>query len=289
MAVDLIPDEERGRTNGFMFGGQALGMGLATVIAGFAMAQYGLYAAAALLAVLVAALLSLIVAVRERPGERLLPWSEGEASLHARELHVGAWGPIFLNVLRGTLNVRAVLFMVASFLGASSLGIFYGLAPLMGTQLLGMNEADVSSLTGMGNFAGAAAGVVAVGLIADRLGAKRTTLLFWSVIAVLAALMLAMRPSWTTPAVFTAFVLVYLVLDTSMRVGCCAVAMRLCAPTVAATQFALFMAAANLGISAGSALLGTLDALGGLPAMMAAILAVNAGAVAVMLAARVGR
>ena len=289
MAVDLIPEEERGRANGFMFGGQALGMGVGTMIAGFAMAQYGLFAATGILAIIVAFLLITVTSVRERPGERLLPWSDGEASSHARDLHVGAWKPLFAGVFKGISTPPTLIYMGAAFLGASSLGIFFGLAPLMGTRLLGMNEADVSALSGIGNFAGAAAGILAIGFIADRIGARKTTILIWTSIAVLALLMLVFRSAWTAPAVFTAFVIVYLTQDTSMRVGCCAVAMRLCNPKVAATQFALFMAAANLGISAGSAMLGTLDKLGGLPAMMGSILVVNVMAIGLMLAARVGR
>lgn len=289
MAVDLIPDGERGRANGFMFGGQALGMGIGTMIAGFAMAKYGLFAATGLLAIVVAALLSIAMAVRERPGERLLPWSAGEASLHARDLHVGAWKPVFVEVLKSTLKAPTLVYMAAAFLGASSLGIFYGLAPLMGTQLLGMDEAAVSALTGIGNLTGAAAGILAVGFIADRIGAKKTTMLIWASIAGLALIMLAFQSSWSSQAVFMAFVLVYLTQDTAMRVGCCAVAMRLCTPKVAATQFALLMAAANLGISAGSALLGTIDGIGGLGAMMGTILVVNLTAIGLMLAARVGR
>ena len=289
MAVDLIPDEERGRANGFMFGGQALGMGIGTLLAGFAIARYGLFAATGILALIVAFLLATITSVRERPGERLLPWSVGQASFHAQSLHVGAWKPLFAGVFKGIATPPTLIYMLAAFLGASSLGIFFGLAPLMGTRLLGMNEAEVSALSGIGNFTGAAAGILAVGFIADRIGAKKTTMLIWGSIALLATLMLLFQSAWTVPAIFAAFVLVYLTQDTSMRVGCCAVAMRLCDPKVAATQFALFMAAANFGISAGSAMLGTLDSLGGLPAMMAAILLVNVAALGLMLAARVGR
>jgi PAT family beta-lactamase induction signal transducer AmpG len=289
MAVDLIPDEERGRANGFMFGGQALGMGIGTMLAGLAMAQYGLFAATGILAIIVAFLLATITSVRERPGERFLPWTDGEASDHARGLHVGAWKPLFAGVFKGMTAPPTLIYMLAAFLGASSLGIFFGLAPLMGTRLLGMNEADVSALSGIGNFAGAAAGILAVGFVADRIGARKTTMLIWASIAVLALLMLLFQSAWALPTVFTAFVLIYLTQDTSMRVGCCAVAMRLCDPKIAATQFAVFMAAANLGISAGSAMLGTLDRLGGLPAMMASILLVNVAAVVLMLTARVGR
>ncbi|NJS15211.1 MAG: AmpG family muropeptide MFS transporter [Sphingopyxis sp.] len=65
--------------------------------------------------------------------------------------------------------------------------------------------------------------------------------------------------------------------------------MRLCAPAVAATQFAVFMAIANLGRAMGSASLGWLDSLGGIPAMFTAIAVCGLIAAAFATAAKVGR
>ena len=66
-------------------------------------------------------------------------------------------------------------------------------------------------------------------------------------------------------------------------------AMRLCTPTIAATQFAVFMAILNLGRTIASASLGWLDSLGGIPAMFTAMVVCSLLAAAFAFAAKVGR
>lgn len=59
--------------------------------------------------------------------------------------------------------------------------------------------------------------------------------------------------------------------------------MRLCDPRVAATQFTLYMATSNLGITLGAWLLGASDGLGGLPMMFVAVFGVHLVALGLML------
>src|SRR5690606_22420824 len=80
MAVDIAPDEERARANAFMFGGQAVGMAGGAAITGHAIGAWGPTTAFLLVASLVAAIFILIVFIREREGERLLPWTDGCAA-----------------------------------------------------------------------------------------------------------------------------------------------------------------------------------------------------------------
>ena len=51
--------------------------------------------------------------------------------------------------------------------------------------------------------------------------------------------------------------------------------MRLCDPRVAATQFTLYMACSNFGITIGAWVFGLSDALGGLPAMFLIVFALH--------------
>ena len=73
LAVDILPTHEIERVNGYMFGGQAIGTAAGAAISGTLIACYGLAAAALVLAAFVAAIFLLVLVVRERPGERLLP------------------------------------------------------------------------------------------------------------------------------------------------------------------------------------------------------------------------
>lgn len=289
MAIDLIPDAERGRANGFMFGGQALGIAVGTAGAGLALAASGMTAAALLTGTIVAALLLLTLLLRERPGERLMPWSEGSPSDHALALHAGAWKPVLLGVFRAMRPLPTLLYLAGAFFASSALGIFYGLAPLLGVRELGWSNDAISNLSSIGNLVGAAVAVLAVGLLADRLGARRMVIAFCSASAALALFMLVERDLWSLPIFFIVFVVGYLLVDTAIRTCSCAIAMRLCDPSVGCAQFSLFMAAANLGISVGGAMLGTLEGWGGLSAMMTGMVAVNLIAILCFSLARVGR
>jgi PAT family beta-lactamase induction signal transducer AmpG len=237
----------------------------------------------------VAALLLLVLFIRERPGERLMPWSPGAASPEARAMHVGAWKPVVMGVLQAMATRPALLFLLGSFLAAVGGGIGLGLIPLLGARELGWDSDRISSVSSTGNIVAAIAAVLLIGLIADRIGAKRCSMLMCGLAAALALAMLAARGHWHLPAVFMTFAILYLVLDVAISTCTCALAMRICVPAVGATQFSLFMAGANLGISAGAAMLGTLQAWGDLTAMMIGVAAAQIAAILCLMAARVGR
>lgn len=289
MAIDLIPEEERGRANGFMFGGQALGMAIGTSMTGYALYHGGMSLAAFLGACAVAAPLSLIMLLRERPGERLMPWSDGAASAHAVELHAGAWLPILTGVFRATFRLNTLMFLMGTLLAGATLGIFYAVSPLIGTRVVGWSDAQVSALSGTGNLVGALVAIVAIGWLADRIGARRAAIGIALSGGLLALGMLALQDNWALPAIFSAFVILFLVQNTATSTANCAVSMRLCERRVGATQFGLFMAVGNFGISIGAAFVGTLDDLGGMQAMITAMAAAHLGAALLFLLAKVGR
>jgi PAT family beta-lactamase induction signal transducer AmpG len=105
----------------------------------------------------------------------------------------------------------------------------------------------------------------------------------------MAAGMIALSSRWADPDLLIAFIIGWVVLDVLIKVALLPIAMRLCDLTVGATQFAIYMAVANLGITVASALLPGLYALGGYRAMFAFVALAYALAVPFLLAARVGR
>lgn len=75
MAIEIIPVAQQPRANGFMWGGKTIGMAAATASGAWAINAYGLGVAWFVHAVLVGIIMLIPLAARERPGERLLPWS----------------------------------------------------------------------------------------------------------------------------------------------------------------------------------------------------------------------
>ena len=289
MAVDIIPAEEFGRANGFMFGGQAVGIALGAALSGTLIAHQGLPTAMIALASLVGSVLLVVIIVRERPGERLMPWSRGAASPGNLDKHVGAFGPILRHLFAAMFKRPTLIFLPALFLSGASYGLFVGLAPLFGAQVLGWGEDTYSGWSGQANLAAGIVGALLIGFMAERWGARRMVIAAHLATALAAAVLLLVVADWTVPTVLVAAIFVFTTLQVWQSVSASAVAMRCCAPAVAATQFSLFMAVNNVGISLASASLGTLDRLGGIPAMVIALFGAGVIGAAFALAAKVGR
>lgn len=289
LAVDILPADEIEQVNGYMFGGQAIGTAVAAAASGYLIAYVGLPAAALALAAIIAAILILVLIVRERDGERLLPWTSGAASQRSLALHLGAFGPILRNLL-SAMFTRQTLLLVPSFVASQAgWGIFLGLAPLFAANVLGWEKNIYSGWGGQASLVAGVAGGLVFGVIAGRWGARRMFIACALLTAAFACAMFAMQAQWSNPVLFITAIFAFTALSVFRAVTSGALAMRLCSPAIAATQFAVFMALMNLGRSVASAGLGWLDSMGGIPAMYIAMIVSSLIAAGFAFAAKVGR
>lgn len=289
LAVDILPPGEIERASGYFYSGQVLGIALASGLGGYLIAWHGLTTAVLTMAAITAVLLTVITLVRERPGERLLPWTAGAAVQRNLDMHVGAFWPIIRGVVTAMFERRALLFLGALFFGGATAGLFTGLAPIYSVENLGWEKDTYSGWVSQSNLVIGILSLLFFGLIAERWGARRVLILVLIGKAAMALTMLALQPLWGTGLILIGFIFVFKSLSTMRLVTGAALSMAMCTPAVAASQFTLFMAAINFGNMSASASLGWLDSLGGLPAMFAAMLAYSLIAAAFTLAARVGR
>jgi PAT family beta-lactamase induction signal transducer AmpG len=284
MAVDLLQDDERARANGLMFGGQAIGSGIAGTAAGFGIGRIGIGGVAALAGVALLLLILLVVLCRERPGERLLPWTAGRASAACEAAHLGAWGPMLRETWRA-MTMRISLLCMLPMLCAGLYGGFYvGANPLLAVRAAGWSQERIATFSSVGSFcAGLLVAVIASPLV-GRLGYRRAIQLVFALVALAGLAMLAAQPLWAQGWPVAALILVSDPLNFTLAACLGAVAMRLCNPAVAATQFTLYMATNNLGRSLGSWVLGSTDAIGGTTALVAGWVVIG---LAGLLAARI--
>ena len=289
LAVDILPTDEIERVNGYMFGGQAIGTAAGAAISGTLIAYYGLAAAALVLAAFVAAIFLLVLVVRERPDERPLPWTKGVPSQRNLDLQLCAFGPIIRNLFAAMFTRQTLILVPVLLAITAAWGIFLGLAPLFATNILGWDKAVYSSRGGQANLVAGLVCVFFLGAIASHCGARRLFITGALMTFASAAAMVALQDYWTNPAFFIGAIFLFTTLAFLRSVTGGSLAMRLCTPAVAATQFAVFMALFNLGRSAASASLGWIDSLGGIPAMFTAIAVCGLTAASFAFAAKVGR
>jgi PAT family beta-lactamase induction signal transducer AmpG len=259
LAVDVLLDDERGSVNGMMWAssyvGTAIGgAGMGTVIANFGLRPAFCLQAAALFLILCVPLL-----VRERAGEKLLPWSEGEAKREPGEEDtedlVGVVKGLFGAFTAGPPFLGALFAYAASIM----VGMRVAVMPVFYTQEIGWTDEHYAQIEGGVGSAAGVAGALIGGFLADRLGVKVIVtfgMLGVSGFCVAMGVSEELRGHESFPLVFllgTTFLI------SLMTVASFALFMRLCTPAVAGTQYTLYMALANLARVSGAAIVASLE------------------------------
>jgi PAT family beta-lactamase induction signal transducer AmpG len=235
LAVDILPPDEIERVNGYMFGAQAIGIAFSAAVSGYLIAYFGLPAAVVTLAAIITAILLLVLIVRERPGERLLPWTAGAASQRNLDLHLGAFGPIIRNLFTAMFTRQTLILVPALMAVTAAWGIFLGLAPLFSANILGWEKAAYSGWSGQANLVAGLAGGLLFGFAATRWGARRVFIAGALMASAAAAAMLGLQDQWTNPVVLITAIFTFTGLAVLRAVTSGSLAMRLCIPAVAAT------------------------------------------------------
>lgn len=264
LAVDIMTEEERARGSGMMFGGQSIGIAAATAICGFVIEDFGAPGAFLTVAAILLALCVYTTAFRERTGERRYPWSEGDAHSRNIDIQLDAWWPILRSTFVSLFAGKSLLWMIAMFSAGILYGGMTGAVPLIGANYVGW---DVSTISSHNASAGLVGGILCMtlgGWLGDRYGAKRIGIMWIVITLALLSTMYFSVSYWGVPALFLVFVYGWMALNVLRTVALLPVSMRLCDPTVAATQFTIYMAVANFGISFGAFMLGQSERLGGL-------------------------
>lgn len=271
LAVDIMEEDERARGSGMMFGGQSVGIASATAITGSVIGTWGAPAAYMVVAALVALLCLYILSFREREGERRLPWSKGKPHPRNLDMQIAAWWPILKSTLLSLARKPSILWVPVLFGRGMLYGGMTGATPLIGAQFVGWDEARIAQITA---GAGIVAGVLVLtlgGWLGDRFGAKRTAIGWLIAQLAMCAFMYANVDLWGDPQIFIAYVYTWIALDLLLTVAALPISMRLCDPRIAATQFTIYMAISNFGISFGAFVLSRTGEMGGLPMIFPAI------------------
>ena len=258
MAIDVLEPDERGRANAFMAFGQVAGYSGAGAICGIALVSFGLPGAATILAIGVGGIFTWGVLVREREGEKLLPWTEGEAT--ARSLHLQAhnWASIFANLVKVMFLPASILLMLMALFWRIQAGVLLAAGPIVAVNTMEYTSSDYSSLYASAGFAAAIFGLF-IGPLIDRSGTRVLMLIGLTGLGITHLTVGVMTDFWMQDW----FLPVVLVADQFMGqiVFICFIAMHMnvCWEKVAATQFAIYMAWSNLSRSIGAGIYGELQ------------------------------
>lgn len=258
MAIDVIPINEQARANGLMWGSKTVGTALSVLVGTTLINTFGFSIAIASLSIATATIMFVPICFRERPGEKLMPWTKGEASKASINSQLTSWAVILKNLFKVAILPSSLLLGIVFFI----LGIMFGLVdtmlPIFTIQELGWTNTSYSEVFSITSVVAGLFGMFVGGALVDFFG-KIRMLSIYLVFLIILIMSLSFLPNlWSNDSVIFGFVGLYCLGYTFLAIATFAAAMQLCWKTVAATQFALFMALSNSGRAVGSGLVGTL-------------------------------
>jgi PAT family beta-lactamase induction signal transducer AmpG len=260
MAIDILKENERSEANAYMFGGQVGGISISGAFGSAALVNFGLSTAALIMAFAVFFIMLLPLFLRERPGERLVPWSTGEASAEALASVNESWRDIVVILLRALILPMSLLLVLLEGLQRAAAGILVSISPAITVQQLGWAQTEFANWIAVTGIIASVVGI-AFGAMADRAGLVKVLFIFILLRMVGFVVFAYTEEYWPNDEYFKAMMLAEGIMSQFVTITVIALFMRLCLPQVAATQFAVYLALANLTRSIGS---GVVVPLGGL-------------------------
>ena len=273
LVVDIMSDEEQAKAGGIMFGAQGLGVSGAAAASGLLIENVGisaayLFAASVLLVGLVYAIM-----LRERPGEKCMPWSHGAAHPRNLDIKIDAWLPLLKASFKAMVAIGSLMtipFLLVRQVPSGAGDVFY---PIMSTNYAGWGTSDYTNVNSAAVLAASIFGLVIGGYAVARLGPKRMIGIVFPLLALMFAAVAGMPEEWSNTNFLIALFWIQEFLAILFAIAMIPLAMRMCVPAVAATQFTIYMAVGNFGRPIGAWLASVTSIEGGPSAIMFWILA----------------
>ncbi len=258
MAIDIVPIKEQARANGLMWGSKTIGTALSLVIGTTLINMLGFTTAISSLSIAVAFIILVPIFFRERPGEKLMPWTKGEPSKQSKNTQLKSWKQIFKSLLKIIILPSTIIMGVASLIIGLMYGLIDTLLPIFTIQELGWTNTSYSQAYSITTVAGGFFGMFVGGALVDFFGNKRMIIIYLIATIVLIGSLALLPEFWKNDKFIFVFIMLYYLFYTFLCIAIFAACMKLCWEVVAATQFTLFMALSNMGRASGSGLVGTL-------------------------------
>jgi len=283
LTVDILPEEERSMGGALASGGQVIGIAVSAALTGTMIYAFGTSAAYIACGFLVLMVTVHILWIRERVGERRLPWSEGEAHATNRIAHSGEWLPLVRAAFRNSLSGHSLAWFPNLLVSGLTYGICIVAVPLIATGDTGWSEDQLGSLNGTAQLVAGIATIAIGGFAVGKIGAQRSLWMLRLLSVALLGWMVWSSDSWSDPRVLMAFVFGWIGLHFLSGISDVVINMRLSPPAISATQFSIFMAISNMGISLAGILIGSIAMLAEPKAMLLFLMAVQGASVLMLL------
>lgn len=196
MAIDILPVDQQARANGLMWGSKTLGISASVAAGSWIMSHYGYFYAIISFSLIVSLIILVPLLLRERPGEKLLPWTKGEASKDAEQIQLHSWKSIFTSLFKVFFLPVSFMMGVAAFSFSVGKGLIDTLLPVFTVQGLGWADTEYSQIFATANLIAGILGMVIGGFFIDYFGKVKMISIYLSLLILLAAAMSFLKSFW---------------------------------------------------------------------------------------------
>jgi PAT family beta-lactamase induction signal transducer AmpG len=258
MAIDIIPVYQQARANGLMWGAKIIGTSLSLALGTWLLHRYNFTSAILLLSIGTALIMLVPLLFRERPGEKMLPWTKGKSSPETKQLQLTKWSDIIGSLFRVFRLRNSLLLACCGFFMLVACNYIDTLWPIFTVQALGWTDKLYAQYFSTASLTGGITGMLIGGFLIDRFGKKRMLSAYCILFILLSSVLVLAKTYWVHKGFITAFMVIFQVLYVFSSIGFFAAAMECCWKKVSATQFTLYMTISNLGRITGAKLIGVL-------------------------------
>ena len=260
MAVDIIPVNQQARANGFMWGSKIIGVSTSLALGTWLLNAYNFTTAILMLAVMIGVIMLVPLFLRERKGEKILPWSPGTSSPETKKLQLTSWSTIFKSLYSVFRLRNSVLLAIILFICQGSFNFMGTLLPIFTVKELGWTNVSYSQFYAVAKLVGGIGGMLIGGILIDKFGKKRMMNVYFLLLILINAALAFLKMYWVSKTFIHGFMIMFNVINVFASIGIFAMAMQCCWKKVSASQFTLYMTIGNLGRIAFVAMIGPIKA-----------------------------
>jgi len=260
LAVDVLPPEEQGRTNGLMWGAKLVGKGIGAWALALILKRYGLETCVYAQIGILLAIMTVPLLILERPGERRMPWSPGTAQGIAAS-NTRPPLEILRDVLRAYSLPTLMVYVVFTLTKLVGIGIVEVVTDPLYTQELTpkWTHEEVSTVKGLYAVSPVIICSILGGYLGDLYGRRYVLVAGFGGYAIAVAVYAACPHLWNESLFSATFLILVETMFAIGSVGFLSMAMRISWTTAAATVFTVYMTLSNVSHFIGNAAAGWLQ------------------------------
>ncbi len=255
LAVDLLPEADRGTANGLMYGSSYLGVAIGGAGLSTVLGRYGLHSAMLVQVLCLTGIMLLPLFLRENVRDRLVSLRSRKKESHA----AGSMWEVLKNLLKAFGRRSPILAAVLALTSQIGLGVTGAVGTVLLMQKLGWTQEEYGQMVGGFPLLFGLFGSVAGGFIADRLGHRKIIAASCILIGGTWIGFAMAEPWWSVRSFIVAISCAQELFFGMLSATLFALFMSVSWPRVAATQFTAYMAMLNLSRTLGARLAGPLS------------------------------